>query len=61
MVRQVARRKGFIDPIALLARLDDVAQPAQTRAPVELLRAGAVLHARGFINNTVIQHNLDWV
>jgi hypothetical protein len=28
---------------------------------VELLRAGAVLHARGFINNTVIQHNLDWV
>ncbi|HEX2613339.1 MAG TPA: hypothetical protein VHO02_07085 [Fibrobacteria bacterium] len=61
MVRYVARRKGFIDPIALLARLDSFAQPAATRAPVELLRAGAVLHARGFINNNVIQHNLDWV
>lgn len=61
MVRQAARRRGFIDPIPLLARLDALAQPAATRAPVELLRAGAVLHARGFMNNNVIQHNLDWV
>jgi hypothetical protein len=61
LIRTVARRKGFIDPIALLARLDAISQPANTRAPVELLRAGAVLHARGFINNHVIQHNLDWI
>jgi len=61
IVRYVARKKGFIDPIALLARINAVAQPAQTMAPVELLRAGAVLHARGFMNNNVIQHNLDWV
>jgi hypothetical protein len=61
MVRYAARKKGFIDPIGLLARFNALSQPAETAAPVELLRAGAVLHARGFINNNVIQHNLDWV
>jgi hypothetical protein len=61
IIRYVARKKGFIDPIVLFARFSAFSQPAQTAAPVELLRAGAVLHARGFINNHVIQHNLDWV
>ncbi len=61
IVRQAARRQGFIDPIALMARFNALAQPAETAAPLELLRAGAVLHARGFLNNNVIQHNLDWV
>lgn len=61
MVRRAARRQGFIDPIALLARFNAISQPTQTMAPLELLRAGAVLHARGFMNNNVIQHNLDWV
>ena len=52
---------GFLDPIALLARLNRFAQPSEVSEPVELLRAGAVLHARGLINSRVIQHNLDWV
>jgi hypothetical protein len=29
--------------------------------PIELLRAGVAFHARGLVNNRVIQHNLDWV
>ncbi len=61
IVRYVARKKGFIDPIAMFARISAIGQPALTHAPLELLRAGAVLHARGFMNNNVIQHNLDWV
>jgi hypothetical protein len=61
IVRYVARKKGFIDPIAMFARISAIGQPAETAAPIELLRAGAVLHARGFMNNNVIQHNLDWV
>ncbi len=61
MIRYVARKKGFLDPIAIFARLSSISQPTSTMAPVELLRAGAVLHARGFLNNHIIQHNLDWV
>ena len=45
----------------MFARISAIGQPAQTHAPLGLLRAGAVLHARGFMNNNVIQHNLDWV
>jgi len=30
-------------------------------APMELLRSGVVLHARGLINSIAIQHNLDWI
>lgn len=52
---------GFLDPIALLARLNRFAQPSEVTEPVELLRAGAILHARGLINSRVVQHNLDWV
>ncbi len=61
VVRRTARTHGFLDPIALLARLNRFAQPSEVTEPVELLRAGAVLHARGLINARVIQHNLDWV
>ena len=61
IVRRVARAHGFLDPIALLARLRRFAQPSEVHEPIELLRAGVVLHARGLINNRVIQHNLDWV
>lgn len=61
ILRSVAQKKGFIDPISVLARFNAVSQPTQTVAPMELLRAGMVLHARGFINNNFIQHNLDWV
>lgn len=61
IVRRVARAHGFLDPIALLARLHRFAQPSEVAEPIELLRAGVVLHARGLINSRVIQHNLDWV
>lgn len=61
VVRYVARRQGFLDPIALLSRLHGFAQPSEVGEPIELLRAGVVFHARGLINSRVIQHNLDWV
>jgi len=61
IVRHVARRQGFLDPIALLGRLHSFAQPSEVGEPIELLRAGVVFHARGLINSRVIQHNLDWV
>lgn len=61
VIRRVARKQGFLDPIALRARLRSFAQPSEVGEPLELLRAGAVFHARGLINSRVIQHNLDWV
>lgn len=61
VVRYVAHKHGFIDPVALLARLHNFAQPSEVGEPIELLRAGVVFHARGLINSRVIQHNLDWV
>lgn len=60
-IRYVARKHGFLDPVALLARLHQFAQPSEVGEPIELLRAGVVFHARGLINSRVIQHNLDWV
>ncbi len=61
VIRRIAHNKGFLDPIALLARLHSFAQPSEVGEPIELLRAGVVFHARGLINSRVIQHNLDWV
>jgi hypothetical protein len=61
VIRRIARAQGFLDPIALLARLHSFAQPSEVGEPIELLRAGVVFHARGLINSRVIQHNLDWV
>ncbi len=61
LVKQAARRHGFLDPIALLGKLHGFAQPSEVGEPIELLRAGVVFHARGLINSRVIQHNLDWV
>ena len=60
VISYLARRHGFLDPIGLLARLDRLGQPAEVRAPLELLRAGALFHARGLVNSRVIQNNLDW-
>lgn len=57
----VAKSNGFIDPVALHAKLQNFSQPAEVAEPVELLRAGVVFHARGLLNSKVIQHNLDWV
>lgn len=60
-ISRIARSRGFLDPVALLARLNRFAQPSEVAEPIELLRAGALFHARGLINSRVIQHNLDWV
>jgi len=60
-VRYIARAHGFLDPVAVLARLRKFSQPSEFDEPIELLRAGVVFHARGLLNSKVIQHNLDWV
>ncbi|MFO7820791.1 MAG: hypothetical protein R6V56_01840 [Lentisphaeria bacterium] len=61
LIRRAARKYGFLDPITLMARLRQFSQPAEVSEPVELIRAGALFHARGLINTRAIQHNLDWV
>jgi hypothetical protein len=61
ILRRVARAHGFLDPIAVMARVQQLAQPSEVEQPIELLRAGVVFHARGLINSRVIQHNLDWI
>lgn len=61
VLKRVARAGGFVDPIKILSQFNRFSQPGEVLAPVELLRAGAVLHARGLINSQAIQHNLDWI
>lgn len=61
MIRRLAKVHGFLDPLNLISKLNRFAQPAEVAAPTELMRAGAIFHARGLINCQVIQHNLDWV
>ena len=61
IVRVVAAAEGYPDPISLLANLRRFAQPSELTAPKELLRAGAIMQARGLINSQAIQHNMDWV
>lgn len=61
IISRLAKSKGFLDPVNLMYRLSQFAQPSEVMAPIELLRAGAVLHARGLINSQAIQHNLDWI
>ncbi len=61
IIRRAARAHGFIDPLGLLARLRQFAQPSEIQEPIELLRAGIVFHARGLVNAKAIQQNLDWI
>ncbi len=61
LVRMVAAAQGFPDPILVVSHLRRFAQPSELTAPKELLRAGAVMQARGLINSQAIQHNMDWV
>ncbi len=61
VVRRLAKAHGFLDPIALMTRMHAFAQPSEVAEPLELLRAGAIFHARGLLNSRVIQHNRDWV
>ncbi len=60
-VRDAARRQGFPDPFKILFQLQNFMQPSEVPAPLELVRSGVVLHARGLMNSLAIQHNLDWV
>ncbi len=61
IVSRMARSGGFIDPLEILSRLENFAQPAEVKEPLELLRAGMLFHARGLLNTGAIQHNLDWI
>lgn len=61
LVRTIARRRGFVDPIKVLSQMQNFMQPSEVAAPTELLRFGVVLHARGLMNSLAIQHNLDWI
>jgi hypothetical protein len=61
LLKRVARAHGFIDPLGLMARLSQFAQPSEVAMPLELLRLGVTFHARGVINTQVIQQNLDWI
>ncbi len=61
LVRDVARRRGFLDPIKILSQTQNFVQPSEVAAPTELLRLGVVLHARGLMNSLAIQHNRDWI
>lgn len=56
-----AKKHGFVDPIDLISKLQNFSEPSEVAAPLELLRAGVVFHARGLINSQAIQHNLDWI
>lgn len=60
-ITRAARAYGFLDPIALMAKMRSFAQPSEVAEPIELLRAGMLFHARGLINTKAIQNNLDWV
>jgi len=61
IIRRAARSQGILDPILLLTRLARFGKLGDIGTPGDLLRAGAMLHARGLINNQAIQHNLDWI
>ncbi len=61
LIRRGAKAHGFLDPVNLLAQLSKFSQPSEIIVPKELLRSGALLHARGMINSQAIQHNLDWI
>ncbi len=61
LIGRLARSRGLIDPVKLLSRLESFAQPLEVKEPLELLRAGLVFHARGLLNSSAIQYNLDWI
>jgi len=61
ILRRLARAQGFLDPMVVFSNLQHFSKPSEVWVPVELLRSGVVLQARGLINSQAIQHNLDWV
>ena len=61
VVSRGAKAFGFQDPVKLFAQLQLFAQPSEVAFPIELLRFGFSVHARGMVNYCAIQHNLDWL
>jgi hypothetical protein len=61
VIRRMVRKYGFVDPFSLLGQIRRFAPSSKVSEPIELLRAGVLFHARGLINRTAIQHNLDWI
>ncbi len=61
IIRTFAQKQGFLDPVALLSKVQRFAQPSEVAAPIELIRLATVLQARGLLNAQAIQHNLDWI
>ncbi len=60
IITTLARKKGFLDPIAFLSKLQGFGQPSEVALPIEIVRLGTLLIARGSLNVVAIQHNLDW-
>ncbi len=60
-IKWIAKAKRFIDPFEVFGQLSRFSKPSEVLAPTELLRHGAVMHARGLLNSQAIQHNLDWI
>jgi hypothetical protein len=54
LLKRTARAHGFIDPLGLVARVSQFAQPSEVAMPLELLRLGVVFHARGVVNTQAI-------
>ncbi|MCK5581731.1 MAG: hypothetical protein KAJ18_10725 [Candidatus Omnitrophica bacterium] len=61
ILSSAARKSGFLDPVEVISRLEQFSEPSEVAAPIQLLKSGVILHARGLINSQAIQHNLDWV
>jgi hypothetical protein len=61
VIRRLAKTHGLLDPVRFIAQFNRFAQPAEVAAPMELIRASMVLHARGLLNARTIQTNLDWI
>lgn len=61
LISRLAKSGGFIDPVKILFRIESFSQPIDIRKPLEMLRSGMVFHARGIMNTSAIQHNLDWI
>lgn len=61
ILRRLAKAQGFLDPMVVFSSLQHFSKPSEVWVPLELLRSGAVLQARGLINSQAIQNNLDWV
>lgn len=61
LINRATRIISFVDPIQMFLRFKDFAQPASFKTPLELLRVGMTMHARGVINANAVQHNLDWI